>query len=64
MLRLCKNHLVIHSAELIVNKASGTFDVKINPLTAYNTSAEAKVARMSIDKEFHGELEATAREKC
>jgi len=44
-----------------MNKAAGTFEVKINPLAAYNTSADAKVARMSIDKEFHGGLEATSK---
>jgi hypothetical protein len=44
-----------------MNKAAGTFDVKINPLTPYNTSADAKVARMSIDKEFHGDLEAISK---
>jgi len=34
-----------------MNKAGGTFDVKINSLPPYNTSAEAKLARMSIDKQ-------------
>jgi Protein of unknown function (DUF3224) len=44
-----------------MNKAAGMFDVKINPLAAYNASADAKLARMSIDKEFHGALEATSQ---
>jgi hypothetical protein len=44
-----------------MSKAAGTFVVKINPLTAYNTSVDAKVARMSIDKQFHGDLEATSQ---
>jgi hypothetical protein len=44
-----------------MNQASGTFDVKINPLAPYNTSADAKLARMSIDKQFHGGLEATSQ---
>jgi hypothetical protein len=44
-----------------MSKAAGTFDVKINPLTAYNTSVDAKLARMSIDKQFHGDLEATSQ---
>jgi Protein of unknown function (DUF3224) len=43
-----------------MNKAAGTFEVKINPLAAYN-SLDAKLARMSIDKEFHGQLEATSK---
>jgi hypothetical protein len=44
-----------------MNKAAGTFDVKINPLPPYNSSADAKLARMSIDKQFHGDLEATSQ---
>jgi Protein of unknown function (DUF3224) len=44
-----------------MNKAAGTFDVKINPLAPYNTSGEAKLARLSIDKHFHGDLEATSQ---
>ena len=44
-----------------MNKAAGTFDVKINPLSPYNTSTDAKLARMSIDKQFHGDLEATSQ---
>jgi hypothetical protein len=44
-----------------MNKAAGKFDVTIAPLTTYNTSADAKLARMSIDKQFHGELEALSR---
>jgi hypothetical protein len=43
-----------------MNKAAGSFDVKIGTLTPYNISTEAKVARMSIDKEFHGDLEAVS----
>jgi len=44
-----------------MNKAVGTFQVKINSLPAYNTSADAMLARMSIDKEFHGDIEATSQ---
>jgi hypothetical protein len=50
-----------HIRESIMNKAAGTFDVKINPLAPYNTSADAKLARMSIDKQFHGDLKATSQ---
>ncbi|HEX3122403.1 MAG TPA: DUF3224 domain-containing protein [Rhodanobacteraceae bacterium] len=41
--------------------ASGTFEVKLNPLPTYNTSADAKLGRMSIDKQFHGGLEGTSQ---
>jgi Protein of unknown function (DUF3224) len=44
-----------------MNKAAGTFDVRINSLPPYNTTADAKLARMSIDKQFHGDLEATSQ---
>jgi hypothetical protein len=44
-----------------MSKATGTFDVKINSLPPYNSSADAKLARMSIDKQFHGDLEATSQ---
>lgn len=41
--------------------ATGTFDVKLSPLDTHNRSEEAKLARLSIDKQFHGELEATSQ---
>jgi hypothetical protein len=41
--------------------AKGSFDVKLNPLAAYNQTEGAKLARMSIDKQFHGDLEATSQ---
>ena len=44
-----------------MNKAVGTFEVKINPLPPYNKSADAKLARMSIDKRFQGDLDATSQ---
>src|SRR5258708_38291101 len=44
-----------------MNTAAGTFEVKINSLPPYNTSADAKLARMSIDKQFHGDLEGTSQ---
>jgi hypothetical protein len=49
------------TAEPIMNKAAGTFDVKINPLIPYNASADAKLARMSMDTQFHGDLEASSQ---
>ncbi|MDR3389185.1 MAG: DUF3224 domain-containing protein [Rudaea sp.] len=41
--------------------ASGPFDVKLNPLDPYNKSEGANLGRMSIDKQFHGDLEATSQ---
>ena len=39
--------------------ASGTFEVKITPQPA--DSGAPAVGRMSIDKQFHGDLEATSK---
>jgi hypothetical protein len=42
--------------------ASGTFEVKLNPQKADNPPAEAaNLGRMSIDKQFRGNLEATSK---
>lgn len=41
--------------------ATGPFEVTLKPLEPYNQAADAKVGRMSIDKTFHGDLEATSR---
>lgn len=41
--------------------ASGTFEVKLSVQKADNTAAEsAKLGRMSIEKQFHGDLEGTS----
>jgi len=37
--------------------ASGPFEVKLNP----QTSHEASLGRMSIDKQYHGDLEAAGK---
>ena len=41
--------------------ATGPFDVKLNPLDAYNKDAASGLGRMSIDKRFHGDLDATSQ---
>ena len=41
--------------------AKGAFDVKVTPQKPDNKEAEtSKLGRMSIDKQFHGDLEATS----
>jgi len=40
-----------------MNKAHGDFEVKLAPQSA----ADAPIGRMSIDKQFHGDLEATSK---
>jgi len=42
-------------------RATGPFDVKLAPLPAYESAPEAMLARMSIDKQFRGDLEATSK---
>jgi len=44
--------------------ASGTFEVKLIPLTmadSADSAGDKTLARMSIDKQFHGDLEATSK---
>jgi hypothetical protein len=42
--------------------ASGNFEVKISPQKPDNAEAEsAKLGRMSIDKQFHGDLEGESK---
>jgi hypothetical protein len=45
----------------LTTRATGTFDVKLNPLQLYDTTPDSKLARLSIDKQFHGDLEATSK---
>ncbi len=42
-------------------RASGTFEVKISPLTLNNPTADASLGRLDIDKQFFGDLTATSR---
>jgi len=43
-------------------QAIGTFDVKVVPQNPDNAPAQASgVARLSLDKQFHGDLEATSQ---
>lgn len=43
-------------------KISGSFDVKLNPMECYAKGLGGNtLGRMSIDKQFHGELEASSQ---
>src|SRR5258708_10547366 len=50
-----------HKDKVVAMHASGTFDVKLVPVTLDDKSADATLARFSIDKQFHGDLEATSK---
>ncbi len=41
--------------------ANGTFDVKVAPQTATDFETSVGLARYSLDKELHGELEGTSK---
>ena len=42
-------------------RASGTFNVSLNRLAPDDPSDEIVLARMSIDKQFQGDLNATSK---
>jgi hypothetical protein len=42
-------------------RATGPFEVKIHPQPPYNTEEAALMGRMSLDKQFHGDLDATSK---
>ena len=42
-------------------RASGTFEVKLNPQPADDYADATALARMTIDKEFRGDLEGTSK---
>lgn len=41
-------------------QAHGTFEVQLKPLTTNNTAEDRFLGRMSIDKQFKGDLQATS----
>ncbi len=45
----------------MTNRASGTFEVKLNPQVSDDKVGDPSVGRMSIDKQFHGDLEGTSK---
>ena len=45
--------------EPVMSDANGTFDVKLTPQTS--DGQDANLGRMSIDKQFHGDLEGTSK---
>ena len=42
-------------------RATGPFDVKLNQQPTYNMDQTALLGRMSIDKQFRGDLEGTSK---
>jgi len=44
-----------------MNRATGTFEVKLNPQQLADKTADATLGRLSIDKQFQGDLEAVSK---
>ena len=44
----------------VTNRATGSFDVKITPLATDTPAEGSPLGHMSIDKQFHGDLEGTS----
>jgi Protein of unknown function (DUF3224) len=45
----------------VTTRASGTFEVKLNPLPIHDAAEGSSLGRMSIDKGFQGDLDATSK---
>jgi hypothetical protein len=45
----------------MTTQARGTFEVKLKPMAPPDQAAGSTLGRMSIDKQFHGDLEATSK---
>jgi len=46
---------------MMSDHATGPFEVKIKPLPPEENVGDPSIARMSLDKQFHGDLEATSK---
>jgi hypothetical protein len=45
----------------MTTRASGPFEVKLTPQASDTKTEAANLGKMSIDKQFHGDLEATSK---
>jgi hypothetical protein len=45
----------------VTGRATGTFEVKLTPQGAAAGDLDASLGRMAIDKQIHGDLDATSR---
>jgi hypothetical protein len=51
----------VQKGTAMATHASGTFEVKLVPQPPEDKAEGSTLARMSIDKQFHGDLEATSK---
>ena len=54
------SHSATPQEKLVTHHAVGPFDVKVTPQTT-STEDNSALARMSLDKQFHGDLEGTSK---
>jgi uncharacterized protein DUF3224 len=45
----------------MTTRAAGTFDVRLTPRKPDDEVGDAGIGRMSLDKQFHGDLAATSK---
>ncbi len=51
----------VQKGAVVTIRATGAFDVKLDAQTAEEKTGGAAISRMSIDKQFHGDLEGTSK---
>jgi len=54
-------HAQVQKEAAVANHASGTFEVKLTPQGTADNAEGSTLARMSIAKQFHGDLEGTSK---
>jgi hypothetical protein len=61
LLTICPLARAQAQKETTTQHATGTFEVKIDPQPAEEKAGAPSLARMLINKQFHGDLEATSK---
>ena len=51
----------VQKGKTMAGHAAGPFDVKLTPQAADEKVGDPSIGRMSLDKQFHGDLEATSK---
>lgn len=46
---------------VVTSHATGTFEVKVTPQPTEDKSADPSLARLTLDKQFHGDLEGSSK---
>jgi hypothetical protein len=50
-----------HPERIVTTRATGTFDVKLTPQANDNPAEGSPLGRLTIDKQFHGDLEGMSK---